>query len=222
LGARLEKVGASEWAGPCPLCGGEDRFSVNVQKKLFNCRSSTTGDGSPIDIVIHCTGYSLIQTAEAITGELRPDQSRNETEDEREARLGAHRRFIVAAREREEEQRRSLEEKHCRDERTIEELLKRAVDLDDTRAKLAKRIWSRRAEERSAGCLARAHRGRRPAIAPPTVPGKPDKLEVPLGARQALGTARSRRPMVRQGLRMHRPRPPRERAPQMDANWELA
>jgi phage/plasmid primase-like uncharacterized protein len=137
LGAWLQKVGASEWAGPCPLCGGEDRFSVNVHKKLFNCRSSTAGGGSPIDMVIHCTGYSLIEAAEAITGEPRPDQSRNETEDEREARLVAHQRFIVAAREREEKQRRSHEEKQSRDERTIEEVLKRAVDLDDARAKHA-------------------------------------------------------------------------------------
>jgi hypothetical protein len=135
LGARLEKVGASEWAGPCPLCGGEDRFSVNVQKKVFNCRSSAAGGGSPIDMVIHCTGCSLIEAAEAITGEPRPDQSRNETEEEQEARLRAHQRFIVAARKREEEQRRSHEEKQSRDERTIEEVLKRAVDLDDARAK---------------------------------------------------------------------------------------
>ena len=145
LGARLEKVGASEWAGPCPRCGGGDRFSVNVQKKLFNCRSSTVGGGSPIDMVMHCTGRSHIEAAEAITGEPRPDQSRNETEEDREERLKAHQRFIVAVLEREDEQRRSHEEKQSRDERTIEEMLKRAVDLDDACAKHGQAFWSRRA-----------------------------------------------------------------------------
>ena len=29
LGARLRKAGVAEMVGPCPLCGGKDRFSVN-------------------------------------------------------------------------------------------------------------------------------------------------------------------------------------------------
>jgi hypothetical protein len=27
-----------ERCGPCPKCGGDDRFSINVAKQLFNCR----------------------------------------------------------------------------------------------------------------------------------------------------------------------------------------
>ena len=37
----LRKVGAAEWAGPCPICGGEDRFSVRPGKRaraLIHCR----------------------------------------------------------------------------------------------------------------------------------------------------------------------------------------
>jgi hypothetical protein len=29
---------AGEWFGPCPNCGGRDRFSVNTKKQVFNCR----------------------------------------------------------------------------------------------------------------------------------------------------------------------------------------
>ena len=32
LGARLKRVTAAEWAGPCPRCGGRDRFAVNVSE----------------------------------------------------------------------------------------------------------------------------------------------------------------------------------------------
>jgi putative DNA primase/helicase len=33
LGARLKRIGGGEYAGPCPACGGGDRFSVNTRKK---------------------------------------------------------------------------------------------------------------------------------------------------------------------------------------------
>ncbi len=38
LGARLKRVTAAEWAGPCPRCGGRDRFAVNVSERLWGCR----------------------------------------------------------------------------------------------------------------------------------------------------------------------------------------
>ncbi|HXZ16788.1 MAG TPA: primase-helicase zinc-binding domain-containing protein [Roseiarcus sp.] len=40
LGARLKRIGAAEFAGPCPVCGGHDRFSANVQKGAWNCRAA--------------------------------------------------------------------------------------------------------------------------------------------------------------------------------------
>ena len=30
--------GKIERAGPCPVCGGTDRFSINTEKQLWNCR----------------------------------------------------------------------------------------------------------------------------------------------------------------------------------------
>jgi hypothetical protein len=52
LGAKLKKVGACEFAGPCPLCGGRDRFSVNTKKDVFSCRGCGVGDDA-IALVRH-------------------------------------------------------------------------------------------------------------------------------------------------------------------------
>ena len=35
VGARLKRVTTTEWAGPCPACGGTDRFSINVKRADF-------------------------------------------------------------------------------------------------------------------------------------------------------------------------------------------
>jgi phage/plasmid primase-like uncharacterized protein len=44
LRGRIERV------GPCPVCGGRDRFSINVKKQLFNCRGCGKG-GDVIGLV---------------------------------------------------------------------------------------------------------------------------------------------------------------------------
>ena len=31
--------GKNERCGPCPKCGGDDRFSINVAKQIYNCRA---------------------------------------------------------------------------------------------------------------------------------------------------------------------------------------
>lgn len=43
LGAKLKKA-SHEWVGPCPSCGGDDRFSINLGKRVFNCRGVGGGD----------------------------------------------------------------------------------------------------------------------------------------------------------------------------------
>jgi hypothetical protein len=32
------QAGKTERCGPCPKCGGGDRFAVNTKKQVFNCR----------------------------------------------------------------------------------------------------------------------------------------------------------------------------------------
>jgi hypothetical protein len=34
----IKLIGQIDRCGPCPLCGGRDRFSINIRKQVFNCR----------------------------------------------------------------------------------------------------------------------------------------------------------------------------------------
>jgi DNA primase len=47
-GIRLK--GRIDRAGPCPHCGGRDRFSINLKKQVFNCRGCQRG-GDVIELV---------------------------------------------------------------------------------------------------------------------------------------------------------------------------
>jgi hypothetical protein len=51
---RLVRRG-SERCGPCPVCGGQDRFSINIKKQVWNCRGCRKG-GDVIDLVRHLEG----------------------------------------------------------------------------------------------------------------------------------------------------------------------
>jgi hypothetical protein len=52
-GIKLKRQG-SELVGPCPVCGGRDRFGVNIRKQVFNCRGAIGGD--VITLVQHLDG----------------------------------------------------------------------------------------------------------------------------------------------------------------------
>lgn len=65
LGAKLRRSG-SEWIGPCPCCGGEDRFGVNQTKGLFICRGMAGGD--VIAMVEHVQGFRFREAVEFLTG----------------------------------------------------------------------------------------------------------------------------------------------------------
>jgi putative DNA primase/helicase len=64
LGARLKSSG-NERVGPCPRCGGRDRFSINVRKSLWNCRGCVVG-GDTIDLVRHVLDCSYSDALEFI------------------------------------------------------------------------------------------------------------------------------------------------------------
>jgi len=66
VGATLKRAGAAEWVGPCPNCGGEDRFGVNTKQQVFNCRGS--GGGDVIQLVRHATGCGFKEAVELLTG----------------------------------------------------------------------------------------------------------------------------------------------------------
>lgn len=86
-GAKLKRSG-KEHTGPCPACGGVDRFSINPQKRIFNCRGAVGGD--VIGMVIHLDGVTFTQACEALTGEPPPNgRSRPLSDAEKTARASA-------------------------------------------------------------------------------------------------------------------------------------
>jgi phage/plasmid primase-like uncharacterized protein len=64
VGAVLERQGAAEWVGPCPACGGRDRFAVNTSKRVFNCRGAEDGHGDCIALVMHVRGCDFLSAVE--------------------------------------------------------------------------------------------------------------------------------------------------------------
>jgi hypothetical protein len=65
-GIKLRRVGA-EYVGPCPKCGGTDRFSVNPNKAVWNCRGCSTG-GDVIDLVHHLDGGTFDMNVTTLAG----------------------------------------------------------------------------------------------------------------------------------------------------------
>jgi CHC2 zinc finger/Toprim domain len=67
----LKRVTAIEGAGPCPVCGGRDRFSVNGHKQVWNCRGCDRG-GDVIALMQHVEGLPFREAVERLTGERGP------------------------------------------------------------------------------------------------------------------------------------------------------
>jgi hypothetical protein len=65
-GMRLKKV-SKELIGACPVCGGTDRFGINLPKNLWNCRGCNRG-GGVIDLVRHLDGCGFRQAVETLIG----------------------------------------------------------------------------------------------------------------------------------------------------------
>jgi putative DNA primase/helicase len=64
----LKLRGRIERVGPCPICGGTDRFAVNIRKNLFNCRGCNAG-GDAIALVQHLDGVSFAEACATLAGE---------------------------------------------------------------------------------------------------------------------------------------------------------
>lgn len=65
-GVRLRRAGA-ERVGPCPICGGTDRFSINTKKQVFNCRGCGAKGGA-IDLEMFLSGSSFADAVERLSG----------------------------------------------------------------------------------------------------------------------------------------------------------
>jgi phage/plasmid primase-like uncharacterized protein len=65
----------TERAGPCPRCGGTDRFSINTKKQVWNCRKCGVG-GDVIKLVEHVDGGGFIVACQRLTREPPPRPNR--------------------------------------------------------------------------------------------------------------------------------------------------
>ena len=71
-GLRLQGRGTDR-AGPCPVCGGTDRFGVNIKKQMFYCRKCDVG-GDVITFVRHVDGCTFKEAVNLLTGGHTPPQ----------------------------------------------------------------------------------------------------------------------------------------------------
>jgi hypothetical protein len=105
----LRKVAAREYAGPCPRCGGKDRFRLHLDKGWF-CRHCTGEPGASahwmdaLDFVMWHDGVNFVEAYERLGGggSLSPDEV---------ARLKAEQ--AERDRERQERERSEREERQA-------------------------------------------------------------------------------------------------------------
>lgn len=96
------KLTRANYAGPCPVCGGTDRFSISPSKQAWNCRQCGRGGRDGIGLIafvrehdMRSRGGFLAACAEAL-GRSPPEGSERESEEHRAERLAR-----VAARDEE-------------------------------------------------------------------------------------------------------------------------
>jgi phage/plasmid primase-like uncharacterized protein len=66
-GITLKRQG-SELVGPCPVCGGTDRFAVNIRKRIWYCRKCDVG-GDVIILVQHLDGRGFKDAITVLAGD---------------------------------------------------------------------------------------------------------------------------------------------------------
>lgn len=74
-GHKLVRQGR-EWVGPCPNCGGHDRFSISPTDRVYNCRGA--GGGGYIDAVMHAFDCNFLEACEMMTGRPAPQSERKQ------------------------------------------------------------------------------------------------------------------------------------------------
>jgi hypothetical protein len=67
----MKLKGRIDRCGPCPVCGGVDRFSINIKKQVWNCRGCDRG-GDVIDLVKHLDHCDFVSACGTLTGEPPP------------------------------------------------------------------------------------------------------------------------------------------------------
>jgi hypothetical protein len=122
LGATL-KASGGEMVGPCPGCGGTDRFAISPRKRLWNCGHAGGAGGDVIALVGHVRGWSpsnpaeFVMICEEIVGAPPPGRDVTESDADRvarEARQAERARDRAAADRRREEEAASYRDAEIR------------------------------------------------------------------------------------------------------------
>lgn len=58
-GIKLPKRAGAEASGPCPICGGTDRFWVNTRRNIWGCRGCGKSGEDIIELVRHLDGVDF-------------------------------------------------------------------------------------------------------------------------------------------------------------------
>jgi hypothetical protein len=66
-GLKLKRQGR-ELVGPCPRCGGTDRYAINMAKQCFHCRGCAVG-GDVISMVQHLDACDFRAAVTTLTGD---------------------------------------------------------------------------------------------------------------------------------------------------------
>jgi DNA primase len=74
-GLNLKRIGG-ELIGPCPKCGGRDRYSISLTKQVFNCRACNAG-GDIIAFVQRADGVDF-RTAIRVLAGFTPEMTGRE------------------------------------------------------------------------------------------------------------------------------------------------
>jgi hypothetical protein len=112
-GAQLRREGR-EFVGPCTVCGSHDRFSIRLDKNVFNCRGCGTG-GGVIDFVTLATGCSFVDAMKALIGKDAGTSARRQPTVEE----------IAARAAREAERKRGEAEEQTRKESSAAKIIAR-------------------------------------------------------------------------------------------------
>lgn len=100
-------------AGPCPACGGRDRFAVHLVKRKFNCRHCEVKGGDALALALVGERVAFVDACEKLAGRERPKRVAAETPEEKAARQARRealdRRIATERAEREQEQNRYRE-----------------------------------------------------------------------------------------------------------------
>lgn len=103
LDIRGLKRGGVERTGPCPRCGGTDRFSVNTRKQQFLCRACDTdgGKGDQIALVMFVLGMDFGAALEWLCGPRVEISAEERAKRDREEADHKRQKDAIAAKERE-------------------------------------------------------------------------------------------------------------------------